>query len=384
MSLRERMGGADPESVRRARFRRWGVLENPFPSANQTTGHPRLEDAADERVADTFRSFSEGERQSQVLLVEGTQGTGKTNLLKYYEDQFRDYHRDDEGYYIIRYYPDPEPTLDSVIRQTFLGLDHDHFAKIGKELNAADTVRRNSVKEIARGHEVRLVLNSLQDGAVNGDLEDRSRLAVEWFTGMRVLRRHRDALGVSFRLDTKESRVQALRDIVYVSERLDLLRGVFLLMDELEKQDQSFSTTPVLRFLLAVRALIDALPRCLFLMLAMTAEARRRYFSMLPALAGRLENKVTLSPIQDPEEAVKLAKFYLDQARSVAIRDSLSRGGTTTVGTTDPLGADAVRTLYHSLREESENQGTQGVLQRKLLHRLREAWAARTGSWSAG
>lgn len=384
MSLRERIGGVDREEVRRERFRRWGVLENPFPSASQTTGHPRLEDAADERVADTFRDFAESDRKSQVLLVEGTQGTGKTNLLKYYEDQFRDYYMDDERYYIIRYCPDPEPTLDAVLRQIFLSLDHGHFAKIGRELSMADEARRNSAKETARGHEVRLVLNSLQDAAVNGDLEDRGRLAVEWFTGLRVLRRHREALGVSFRLDTKESRVQALRDIVYVSERLDLLRGVFLLMDELEKQDQSFSTTPVLRFLLAVRALIDALPRYLFLMLAMTAEARRRYFSMLPALAGRLENKVTLSPIRSPEEAVNLAGFYRDQARNAALRDPQLRGRARNSAMEDPLGADSVRALYRNLREESENRGVQGVLQRQLLHRLRETWAERTGSNSAG
>ena len=102
--------------------------------------------------------------------------------------------------------------------------------------------------------------------------------------GLRVLNRHRDLLGVKFRLDTVESKTQAFRDIVYVSVELKILRGIFLLLDELEKQDYSLSPTPVLRYLSAIRALIDALPTNLFLMMALTPEARRRYFTMLQQL----------------------------------------------------------------------------------------------------
>ena len=123
---------------------------------------------------------------------------------------------------------------------------------------------------------------------------------------------------MSFRLDTVESRTQALRDIVYVSEGLGLLKGILLLLDELEKQDYSLSKTPVLRFLSAIRALVDALPQCLFLILAMTGQARRRYFAMLPALAGRLQDTMTLQPINDLDGVGKLYEFYTVQARRSA------------------------------------------------------------------
>lgn len=382
MSLRERMLGSVADEVRRANFRKWGVLNNPYPAASQTTGHPRLENGADDAVATAFRQFETSNRQSQVLLVEGTQGTGKTNLLNYYEEQFRDYYRDDERYYIIRYYPDPEPDLDSVVRRTFRNWDASHFAAIGRALAEASESDRNSAKETARGHEVRLVLNGLQNAADAEDLAERSALAVEWFTGMRVLRRHRDALGVSLRLDTKESRMQALRDVVYVSESLGLLRGIFLLMDELEKQDYSLSTIPVLRFLLAVRALIDSLPRCLFLMLSMTVEARRRYFSMLPALAGRLENSVTVAPIKDADEALALAKFYLDQAQRAAVRHPLAQG--LIPGNRDPLGVDGVLAAYSMLRTELGRRGAEGVTQRRFLHRLHDGWSEATSGVNLG
>ena len=165
----------------------------------------------------------------------------------------------------------------------FQNLDGSHFAAIGRKLAGSDAELRNRAKEIARGYEVKIVLNSLEQAGANGDLiTERARLALEWFVGLRVLKRHREELGVSFRLDTAESRTRALRDILYVSEELGLLKGIFLLLDELEKQDYSLSKTPVLRFLSAIRALIDALPRCRFLMLAMTPQARLRYFAMPP------------------------------------------------------------------------------------------------------
>lgn len=376
MGLRERMSRPSSDQVRQASFRLWGVLGNPYPSANQTTGHPRLETGADDVVVDAFQAFDYSNRQSQVLLVEGTQGVGKTNLLNYYENQFRDFYRGDERYYIIRYYPDPEPDLDSVIRRTFLNLDHAHFATLGRKLQESTETQRNDAKEKAHGHEVKIVLNSLQKASATGNLAEASAMAVEWFTGMRVLRRHRESLGVSLRLDTKESRMQALRDIVYVSEQLGVFRGLFLLMDELEKQDYSLSTIPVLRFLLAVRALIDALPRCLFMMLAMTVEARRRYFSMLPALAGRLETRIMLTAIEDVETAVALSEFYVNEAREAAAADPSVRG--LAAGEGNPLGVPRVMAVYSALAMELKESGVGRMTQRQFLHRLHEEWTRET------
>ena len=274
-----------------------------------------MEDAIDDEFVNRVRIFETESRPSQVLLIEGTQGVGKTNLLNYYEQQFRDFYGENEAFYIIRYYPDPEPSFDSVIGRIFLGLDHGHFERMGKALSEAETEVRDSAKEIARSHDVRIVLNSLEKaGDDPQQLSDCARLALEWFGGLRLLKRHREYLGVDYRLDTVESRTQALRDIVYVSERLGLLKGILLLLDELEKQDYSLSKTPVLRFLSAIRALIDALPRNLFLVLAMTPQARLRYFAMMPALAGRLQDILELKPIKEYEQAKALYNFYVKSA----------------------------------------------------------------------
>ena len=376
MSLRKRMQDAQPAGGRLRGYEKYGVTDNPFPAAGQPSGHPRLEDHIDDEIESRVRQFESGGRPSQVVVVEGTQGVGKTNLLNFYEREFRDFYEEDEAYYIIRYYPDPEPSFDSVVRRVFQGLDQGHFEKIGSKLAEVGVATRDAAKETARSHDVRIVLNSLERaGRTDDGLEECARLALEWFGGLRILKRHREILGVDYRLDTVESRTQALRDVVYVSEKLGLLKGILLLLDELEKQDYSLSKTPVLRFLSAIRALIDALPRDLFLIMAVTPQARLRYFAMLPALAGRLQDILTLRPIEEFDEAYKLYDFYVKRAREAA-----RLGGDvhdTQQGTQELFQADELRNIFRALQQRAVEQGTEGVTHRDFLHNLHVKWEAK-------
>ena len=374
MSLRERMGRAPKKRTAVNYYETYGIEGNPFPAAGQPSGHPRMEDTIDDEVVRRVQNFESDEHPSQVLLVEGTQGVGKTNLLNYYEQQLREFYGDDEAFYIIRYYPDPEPSFDSVVRRIFQGLDHGHFERIGRALYGATAEVRDDAKEIARNHDVRIVLNSLERvGAEPEQLSEYARLALEWFGGLRILKRHREKLGVDYRLDTVESRTQALRDIVYVSERLGLLKGILLLLDELEKQDYSLSKTPVLRFLSAIRALIDALPQNLFLVLAMTPQARLRYFAMMPALAGRLQDILELRPIENYEQARALYEFYVERARETALASESARG--MTQGNQDIFSDDKLMEMFNETQKRSSERGTEGITPRDFLHQLHVAWS---------
>ncbi len=364
------MQRTDSETRQRALYRKYGLIDNPFPSAGQPSGRLRLEDSADDAMESRFRQFEEGGHASQVMTIEGTQGAGKTNLLNYYEEQFRDYYRDKEAYYIIRYYPDP--SFDSVLRKVLQYFDYGHFENVGRTLAQSSDTVRSAAKERAGQHDVRIVLNSLERAGGSGEqLTECARLAADWFLGLRVRKRHREVLGVSFRLDTVEARTQALRDVIHVSQQLRLLDGIFLLLDELEKQDYSLSKTPVLRFLFSIRALIDALPQRLFLMLAMTPQARRRYLAMLPALEGRLQDTIALAPIRDAAEANRLFEFYVAKGREAARASQRVRGEQGTAGL---FGADKLNDLFRGLRERSAEHGIKGVAPRDYLHRLHEEW----------
>ena len=374
MSLLERMKKPVSSGGGSSLYARYGVSSNPFPAAGRPSGHPRLENVLDDAIEQRFRHFESNDRPSQIILVEGTQGVGKTNLLNYYEDQFRRYYEADESFYIIRYYPDPEPSFDAIVRRIFQSLDEPHFKRLAQALAQASPSERDEAKEIARSLDVRIVLNGIEKIARDGgDLNEGARLALEWFGGLRVLKRHRDVLGVNYRLDTVEARTQALRDITYVSERLGLLKGMLLLLDELEKQDYSMSKTPVLRFLLAIRALIDALPRCLFLILAMTPQARLRYFAMLPALAGRLQDVLEIRSIESFREARDLYGFYVRQAREAARTDPNNHD--VQQGDSALFSEGELTNIYNDLVASAKERGTEGVTPRNLLHALYEAWS---------
>jgi len=188
---------------------------------------------------------------------------------------------------------------------------------------------------------------------------------MEWLLGFRLLKMHREALDVQFRLDTVESKTAALRDLVLVSSKAGILKGVFLLLDELEKQDGVLGPTAVVRYLSAMRSIIDSLPNHLFMMIAVTPDAMRRYSTALPAFRSRLQNQITLAPLANIEEAAALAKFYIEVAISEAKKTRSGRAGTAKLVTQQQVDES-----YEQLRKLGERRGDSGVRQREFLHLL--------------
>jgi hypothetical protein len=189
---------------------------------------------------------------------------------------------------------------------------------------------------------------------------------MEWLLGFRLLKLHREGLNVQFRLDTVESKTSALRDLIVISSRLNILNGIFLLLDEIEKQDGILGPTAIVRYLSAIRAIIDALPNHLFMMLAVTPDAMRRYSAALPAFRSRLQNQITLNPLKESIEAITLAEFYLQNAKSEAQRQR----GSDARGTLALLSETEMRNAFLRLQKLAERRGDVGVRQREFLHDL--------------
>lgn len=355
MSLRERLRSAGTATQQSETYRRFGLLRNPFPSSNHTSGNPHhpMSDA-DQLVEDRIVSFLQDAR-SQAIVIEGTQGVGKTNFLNHVESEVKSISDDNRAYYVVRYFSDPEASFDSTLRRIFEELGVEHFTKLSQALRQDD-----SLIEEARSHDVRTALRRI----VRSE-EDISESMMSWLLGLRLLKLHRDALGVQFRLDTVESKTAALRDVVDVSIRAGILGGIILLLDELEKQDGVLSARAVVKYLSAIRAIIDALPSGLFLMLAVTPDALRRYSAALPALRGRLQNRIQILPLSDMDEALSLAKFYVDWAHEEAVR--LGYGGGYE---SDILQRSLIEDCYRRLSDQSERRGDKGVRQREFLHKL--------------
>ena len=295
-------------------YQMFGVIANPFPSASETSGHRRMPTQADGQMDGLIAAFCR-DNTSVCVAVTATQGVGKTNLLTAYESALRE-KLGLRGFFVIRYMSDPEGSFDKMIRAVMEPLTEEFLrSTIIKCAEQRDLAWRT----IVLTRDVRTAIDRMIAAVENKDderLESQLNHAHQWFLGLPVRKSHQDLLGVDFRLDTVESKTRAIRDLVSLGAHVGTLKGVFLLLDELEKHAGTLSRTGVVRYLLALRALIDALPRHLFLMLAMTSDALDRYSEMVPALRGRIAAKVALDPIDDEAAALRLCEFYLDEARA--------------------------------------------------------------------
>ncbi len=349
-----------------ALYRRYGVISNPYPLASQTIDHPRLETPADATVLAALKRFRGPERSSEVIVVSGTQGIGKTNLLNSYERDLAELYRDDSAFHVVRYFPDPEAAFDGIVSRIFQALGTDYFEQLlGKvaALNASPLPTIGS-------YDLKGILERIRKDQEFA--EELAPVMLEWSTGARLFNSHRQFLGTVRRIDTIESKIQLLRDLVNLGGTFRILAGIFLLLDELEKQDYTQSKTSILRFLLAIKALTDALPRHLFMVLAMTEAARTRYSNMLPAIGSRFQNVIKLEPIQDVEMAQHLSDKYLEAARK---RASIEVPATEQQGDEPVLTPEQVETEFKSLSGELRRRAVEGITPRDFLERLRVAAA---------
>lgn len=354
MSLRERLAEDRGAESSEKLYQRFGLVDNPFPAASQTSGHPHWPTQQDEEAEDRIVTFLD-DGKSQVVVVEGTQGVGKTNFLNHFEAEIRGVLSEDR-YYMVRYLADPEPSFDGMTRRLFEELGIDHLNKLTKRLaKNLDPIRE------ARSRDMRVALRRL----VESPSEESLSAMMDWLLGLRMLKSHRVAIGVQFRLDTVESKVSALRDLVQVSGSAGVLEGIFLLLDELEKQGGVLTPRPLVRYLSAIRSTIDALPSRLFLMMGVSPDALRRYHAMLPALRGRLQNQITLSPLENESDALDLKDFYIDAARKTARSERKFEGGQE-----DVVKLNKVRKCFATLLERAGPRGDKGVRQREFLHEL--------------
>src|SRR5665213_2790266 len=220
MSLRDKLKAKAGTNAGPDVFSRFGVTGNPFPSSSQTANNPHYKLSVDDDVETRIVSFLR-DGKSQVIVIEGTQGVGKTNFLNFFEDEIQGALGELDGYYIVRYLADPEASFEGTVRRLFQELGVDHLLKLAVELK-----QHPSALEQARSQDMRFALAHLMNAA---DQSACAKSMMEWLLGFRLLKIHRESLGVQFRLDTVESKTASLRDLVLVSSDVGILKGIFLL-----------------------------------------------------------------------------------------------------------------------------------------------------------
>ena len=107
---------------------------------------------AEDRVVTFFRDDT-----SQVVVIQGTQGVGKTNFLNHFEIEVRNALRDRRGYYVVRYLADPEGSFDGTTRRLVEELGTEHLGKLADSLKDD----KGPIEE-ARSHDMRTALRRLR------------------------------------------------------------------------------------------------------------------------------------------------------------------------------------------------------------------------------
>ncbi len=74
-------------------YSHFGFSINPFPPAGAPAGHPHLETDAETKIVQALTSFDR-DAVSQVLVIEGTQWVGNTNLLTYFKHELQELYSD--------------------------------------------------------------------------------------------------------------------------------------------------------------------------------------------------------------------------------------------------------------------------------------------------
>ena len=354
------------------RFETYGMLENPFPPANKTSGNPRSASTIDSKIASHIKAFL-GAKTSEVVVITGSQGLGKTNVLEYYQRELSNLLQEQGKIYFVRYYTDPQPDFGSVVTRIFQELGDEHLKSLARATRELSHDDKQTALGLVATPDLRIALRRLfkhQDE--DSKLAELSKLLLEYLMGLRLYKKHIDELGLQQRLDTTESKTQALHDIVFVSHHLGVLQGIFLFLDEFEKIG-GLATQLKIRYLSAVRALLDALPQYLFLMLAMTPEAHARYARDLPALGGRLQDELRLELLDNEDDAIKLASFYVAQAREDAEKDPATLGKPWSQGKAEIVEEEVLRQIFQQeLKRSREKQVRGGVTPRDFLNALHD------------
>lgn len=345
-------------------FEEFGVLSNPFPRSNLTTGNPRfkisdVDDLAEEKISKFINEYSQV-NESQVIVLVGTQGVGKTNFLKYYEEEIAQVTQITHRNYLVRYLANPGKNFSSTIRYIFEELGIEHLQKLKQKLK---NDQEDTFLEKIRSKDMERSLKRLKSA---GDELEIEKIMMDWLLGLRILKVHREELRVKFWLDTIEAQTTALKDLVEVSIYAGVLDGIFLLLDELEKQGGIQSPRMLVNYLSDIRAIIDALPRGFFLVMAVTPDALKRFKETLPALRGRLQDEINLPELGSIEEALKLADLYLEDARKKARREFPDNLG----GSSLIIGVEEIKRIFQGLYDSRNMIADEGVRQRDFLHKL--------------
>ena len=302
------------------------LLSNPFPDVGQfIPGICVNQDKIKQEFVRTLREFYHDE-QSRRLTILGSTGAGKTNLLKFFGQELREWHQPSPGKQAITnlftiFVDQPEGGYFEIHRQIISQLCARFFMEF------FETVQRGEVNLAKLPTElpgispelIRIFAPTGSDASCQLSLwpEPRNlRTLEEWLQGNKLSSEAKKQLGsVSIEVGKSSTiAIKFLADLVRIFRYAKLFKGLIILFDEFENILSGLSSARQAQYAQDLRNLFDSLAESVVFVIA-TAPVSNNLQRISPALNRRLGEGVEIEPIQNEDSALAYAREYIELGR---------------------------------------------------------------------
>lgn len=373
MTLERDLVQLEADSQRPNPYKRHFLLKNPFPG----DGEVAFDVCADqEELRKKFMSILlDFSSDAKRLYISGTNGAGKTNILKYFElltnaarkrghiNNLHPVYIESPGENVFDVHGQIVGSLASLFLDVILERDID--SEFIESLQLAD--------EFSLGIKALLVSSTI---SYLPQQERKKNIFVRWLQGWKLTVADKKELSYQGWSPTDIASVSLalryLKDFLVILKALNLCEGVVLLLDEFEVIFQVLPRARQSRYAQDLRNLLDTLVESVYFVVATTPlpEDLEPY----PAIKRRLGTAANLEPINSFDLALDFVSEYLKSGRDEYEDSQKSRGRETELSRPtefEPLTEKIVREVFCSLKEEL-GEAELDVLPGRFLPRIRE------------
>jgi hypothetical protein len=300
---------------------------NPFPATGQfIRGICVDQDKIKREFARTLREFYLDGRARRMTII-GHTGAGKTNLLRFFEQRFREWSEPRPGRPAITdlfsiFVREPQGGYFEVHRQIVSQLgalfytgffEAVHSGKVN--LTTLPAELPGISPELVRVLDQTASRRPVQLSLFGPNLQS-IRTLDNWLQGVKLSAAEKKQLGgVSVEIGRSSTvAIKFLGDLIRIFRHAQLFRGLVVLFDEFEEILSGLSPTNRARYAQDLRNLFDSLAEGIVFVIA-TVPISSDLEQISPALSRRLGKGIPIEPIQDQDSALEYARAYIQLGR---------------------------------------------------------------------
>ncbi len=358
-------------------YEKYYLLENPFPGYGETDFDVCADQETTKReFVDILKEFSS---EAKRLRINGKNGAGKTNILRYFEKLTNEARRSGlvknlHPIYVQapgESYFDIHGQIVDKLSEFFLG---DMLAILKQTPKKIDTLS----SEIRQASELLEAIKALVKGGntLFTIYDERQEDAfIRWLKGQKLLVADKKLLThdgtPSSDITSPSLAMRFLGGLLTVLKELDLCDGIVLLFDEFEEIFEGLPRSRQSRYAQDLRHFFDTLKESVFFVIATVPEPKD--LGQYPAIERRLGNTVDLQPIDNPELALAYVSNYMDNGRDKyeTYLKETKKSEKTRPQKLEPLREKDVQEVYSLLKKEVE-EAELDVLPGYFLPKMRE------------